>query len=150
MSITQTSPNLGMVLPGTSSPDVTDANNVIALITAALLVVDASKGNVQHLTAAGAIAIKPGTVLLNTGTAGAMTLAPPVAGLPGAGGNDGQDLTIIAIDAEAYTVTTTAVNQINGNKHIATFGGAAGDSIRLVAYNGVWYVGDGLNGVTLS
>ena len=150
MSATQTSANLGMVLPGTTSPDMTNSNSVIALLTAALLLLDSSKGNIQHLTAAGAIPIKPGTVMLNTGTAGAMTLAPPVAGLPSAGGNDGQDLTIIAEDAEAYTVTTTAANQINGNKHIATFGGAAGDSIRLVAYNGVWYAGDGLNGVVLS
>lgn len=149
MSITQTSTNLGLTLPGTSSPDMTDSNNVIALLTAALLTIDGSAGNVQHLTAAGAIAVKPGLVMLNTGTTGAMTLVPPTAGLPAAGGNDGQGITILAVDAEAYTVTTTAVNQINGNKHIATFGGAAGDSIELVAYNGVWY-SKALIGVTLS
>jgi hypothetical protein len=129
---------------------MTNSADTIALLTAAFLLLDGQKDNVQHLTVAGAIAIKPGLVMLNTGTAGAITLAPPVAGLPAAGGNDGQAITIVAEDGEAYTVTTTAVNQINGNKHIATFGGAAGDSMRLIAYNAIWWVAEGLNGVTLS
>jgi hypothetical protein len=137
-----------MVLPGTTSPDVTNSNDTIALLTAALLLLDSQKNNVQHLTAAGAIAIKPGTVMLNAGTAGAMTLAAATAGLPAAGGNDGQELLIVAEDAEAYTVTTGS-NGINGNKHIATFGGAVGDAIRFVAYNAIWWAVE-LNGVTLS
>jgi len=148
MASTQTSQN-GLTLPGTTSPDNSDANSTIALLTAAILALDARK-LVQELTSAGAISIGAGgQVLLKTGTAGAMTLAPPVAGLPSAGGQDGTELLIVSIDAEAYTVTTSAANQINGNKHIATFGGAAGDSIRLVAYNAVWYAVE-LNGVTLS
>lgn len=138
-----------MVLPGTTSPDNTNSADTIALLTAALLLLDSQKNNVQHLTVAGAIAIKPGLVMLNTGTAGAMTLALPTAGLPSAGGNDGQELSIVAEDAEAYTVTTPS-DGINGVHHVATFGGAAGDSIRLVAYDGSWWVADGLNGVVIS
>jgi hypothetical protein len=138
-----------MILPGTTSPDVTNSADTIALLTAALLVVDSQKNNVQHLTAAGAIAIKPGTVMLNTGAASAFTLALPTAGLPSAGGNDGQELILIAEDAGAYTVTTPA-NGLNGNHHIATYGGAAGDSIRITAYAGSWWVGGAANGVTIS
>lgn len=147
MSSTQTSQN-GLTLPGTSSPDVTNANDVIALLTAAILAIDARK-LVQELTAAGAISVaNGGQVLLKAGSAAAMTLAVPTAGLPSAGGQDGTELLIVALDAEAYTVTTPA-NGINGNKHIATFGGAVADAIRLVAYNGAWYAVE-LNGVTLT
>jgi hypothetical protein len=128
---------------------MTNSADTTALLTAALLLLDSQKNNVQHITAAGAIAIKPGTVMLNTGTAGAITLALPTAGLPAAGGNDGQELSIVAVDAEAYTVTTPA-SGINAVHHVATFGGAAGDSMRLVAYNASWWVADGLNGVTIS
>lgn len=148
MAITQNSPNLGMVLPGTTNPDMTNSDMTIALLTAALLVLDGARGNVQALTAAGAIAVKPGYVGLKAGSAAAMTLAAPTAGLPGAAGNDGQELLIVAEDANDYTVTTPS-NGINGNKHIATFGGAVGDSIRLAAHGGVWYAVE-LNGVTLS
>lgn len=146
MATTQTSTN-GLTLPGTSSPDVTDSVDVIALLTAAILAIDA-RGTIQEPAAAGAIAVAGGRVLLKAGSAAAMTLAAPAAGLPSAGGQDGLDFLIISTDAYAYTVTTAA-NGINGNKHIATFGGAAGDSVRLVAYNGVWYASE-LNGVTLS
>jgi hypothetical protein len=88
-------------------------------------------------TVAGAIAI-PGTALLLTGATSAMTLAQPVAGAVSAGGNDFQILRIVALDAHAYTVTTSAAG-INGNKNVATCEGAIGDAIDLVAYNGVWY-----------
>jgi hypothetical protein len=129
-----------MLLPTTGNPDFAGGGQTTttAQLVAALLAVDASYGQVQHIAAAGAITVTSGTVFLNTGTAGAISLAAPVAGLPSAGGNDGQSLTIIAIDAEAYVVTAPA-NAINGSKHIATFGGAVGDSIDLVAYGGVWY-----------
>ena len=100
-------------------------------------------------TASGAITQTQGSVLLHGNSALAMTLAPPTAGTPANGGNDGQKLDIFCDGTGAHTVTTTAANQINGNKHIATFGGAVADKISLIAFNGVWYA-TGLTGVTLS
>jgi hypothetical protein len=99
-------------------------------------------------TAAGAISQKEGTVILKTGTAGAMTLANPTAGLPAAGGDDGKELSIVAADAHAYTVTT-GTSGLNGASHIATFAAAIGNGITLTAYNGTWLVTVN-NGITLS
>jgi hypothetical protein len=151
MAGTQTSANLGMVLPGTTSPDVTNANDSIALITAALLQVDAAKAAtaVQSITVAGAITITSGRVFLHTGTAGAITLAAPTAGLPAAGGNDGQVVSIVALDAQAYTVTTPA-NKINGNADTATWTAAMGNNIELTAFGGVWYTLGTPKGVALT
>lgn len=99
-------------------------------------------------TAAGAIA-PGGVALLKTGAASAMTLAAPIAGSPALGGQDGYVLKIVALDAEAYVVTAPA-NAINGNKVTATFGGAVGDSIELVAFGGVWYTSGTALGVSLA
>lgn len=86
-------------------------------------------------TVAGAIAlpthIEEQTILLKTGTAGAFTLALPTAGIQGA------ELQIVALDSEAYTVTTPA-NGINNSLHIATFGGATGNSVLLRAVGTTW------------
>jgi hypothetical protein len=89
-----------------------------------------------------------------------LTLAAPVAGLPSAQvlvsstpdvyapGQDGQSIFVFDTVGAAHTVTTPA-SALNGASHIATFGGDIGDSIKLVAYKGVWYVA-GSTGVTLS
>ena len=105
-------------------------------------------GTTKVYTTAGAIQTF-GTVLLKTGTAGAMTLVLPVAGAQSAGGQDGVHLSILALDAQAYVVTTPA-NGINGADLHATFGGAVGDSLELIAYNGVWYTFLTSLGITLS
>jgi hypothetical protein len=68
MSATQTSPNLGLVLPGTTSPDVTNNANTIALLTAALLQLD-----------------NLGGLLTDTGTANAYAVALPIVESPTAG-----------------------------------------------------------------
>lgn len=96
MSATQTSTNLGLTLPGTSSPDVSDSANTIALLTAALLVLDNLAGlqadtgtaNTYAVALAPAIALFTGmeinfkaahantgasTLALNGGTAKAIT-----------------------------------------------------------------------------
>lgn len=96
----------------------------------------------------GAIAVKEGCVFITKGSAAALTLAVPTAGLPNAGGDDGRVLQIKSTGAFAHTVTTPA-NGINGNKHVATFSGAVTDYIELIAYNGVWTTG-GMSGITLS
>jgi hypothetical protein len=80
----------------------------------------------------GAIAIKSGHVVITKGSAAAMTLAAPIATT-----DDFKRLTIFATTGFAHTVTTPA-NKINGNKLTATFANA-GDSLELVAYQGVWY-----------
>jgi hypothetical protein len=108
---------------------------------------EANNFAVAEYTVAGAIALG-GKAYLKTGTAGAFTLAAPLAGAQSAGGNDGMVMKITALDAEAYVVTC-ATDSINGNKDTATFGGAIGDSITLEAFGGAW-LATGLNGVTLS
>lgn len=102
-------------------------------------------------TAAGAIA-SPGSAFLETGAASDFTAPAPTSGAPavgGSGGNDGQRLLIVALDAEAYVVTFPASSLEPGGYHIATFGGAIGDNIELIAYGGKWYV-LAETGVTLS
>jgi len=142
--------NSGAVVPTTGAPDYGGGATDFALLCLALAALDACVKNVapQHLTAAGAVSIKPGNVFLNTGTAGAFTLALPTAGSVASGGNDGQEMAFFAEDAEAYTLTTPT-SGYNDAHHIATFGGAAGDSITVVAYNGFWWV-KSLNAVVIS
>ena len=106
-----------------------------------------SPGTAKLYTAAGAIQTF-GTVLLKTGTAGAMTLALPVAGAQPAG-QDGVHLSIIALDAEAYVVTTPP-NGINGADDTMTWAAAIGNSIELIAYNGGWVTFLTSKGITLS
>ena len=105
--------------------------------------------NPTKYTVAGAIANNTGVAELKTGTAGAMTLANPIAGPQSAGGQDGMTLTIVSLDAEAYVVTTPAL-AINGADDTATFGGAIGDSIELLAVAGAWVTVGTAKGVVLS
>lgn len=138
--------NKGLALVPSTSPDYDDEFGTIHNAAMASLDVD---GGVQVVTATGAGAISPivGKVVITASGAALLTLAQPVAGLPSAGGNDGQQLTIFSTAAHAHTVTT-ASNGINGAKHVATFA-AAQDVIVLTAYNGVWYT-VGANTTTLS
>jgi hypothetical protein len=101
--------------------------------------------NTATLAAAdGAIAVKLGVVAITKGTAAVLTLASPTAGT-----DDGKLLTIVSTTAAAHTVTVTAGFNGSGTAgDVATFGAAAGNSISVVAYNGVWYVTN-LQGVTL-
>ena len=46
---------------------------------------------------------------------------------------------IVALDAEAYTVTTAA-DGINGTGDTLTASAAVGDTVDLVAFGGVWYI----------
>jgi len=85
-------------------------------------------------TALGAIAIERGLISLN-GTTLAMTLADPTLA------DNGKVMCIMSENASAHTVTYTA--GFNGGttaRDVATFGGAIGDNMVLVAKNGVWWV----------
>jgi len=96
--------------------------------------------------ASGAIAAKTGIVMLTKAGVAAMTLAAPVAGT-----DDGKVLTIVAATANAHTVTqaTPGFNNAGASGDVATFGGAIGDSMQIVAYNGRWHV-ISLRNVTLA
>lgn len=93
----------------------------------------------QAITVAGptAITLKSGLVLLaRTAGAAATTLAAPTAGT-----DDGKVLHLLATTAQAHTVTVAGgANGGGAAADVGTFGGAIGDCVTLVAYNGVWYV----------
>jgi hypothetical protein len=103
----------------------------------------------------GAISISHGTVVLQSTSVLAMTLAASQSGA-NAGyvsgsllvQKDGEELLIVDAGGAAHTITTPS-NVINGNKHIATFGGTVGSFLRLVAIAGIYYV-TGNSGVTLT
>lgn len=97
-------------------------------------------------SASGAIAEKNGTVFLTKAGVAAMTLSAPTAT-----SDDNKQLTIISTTAQAHTVNQASPGFNSGGaaSDVATFGGAIGDSISLVAYQGVWYVESKTN-VTLA
>lgn len=99
----------------------------------------------QTLTGDGAITNKNGTVVLNKAGVIAATLANPTATT-----DDYKKLVILSLTAQAHTVTVTGGFGNGGSgKDVATFGGAAGDCLTVMAYQGYWYV-IGANGVTLA
>jgi hypothetical protein len=145
--------NRGFAKVATSSPDY-EANGPWAALNTTLDTLDVAMG-IEVDSADGAIAIKEGTVIITKGSAAALTLAAPTAGLPAAGtpGDDGKVLRIISTTAFAHTVTTPANNIKDGStttKDTATWAARVGGSIVLAAYGGAWYVvGTPLN-VTLT
>lgn len=85
-------------------------------------------------TVLGAITVQPGVSFIN-GTTLAMTLVNPTIE------QNGMVMIISATNASAHTVTYTA--GFNGGttaRDVGTFGGAIGDNLVIVAYNGVWWV----------
>jgi hypothetical protein len=121
--------------------------------------VDTVQSNLDEATAVGvnpvtaydgtgghkALAVTTGTALLTKGTAGTdYTIAAPTVTT-----HDGRIVRIISTTAAAHVVTAGA-GVINGaTSGVATFGGAIGDTITLVAYQGVWYATSKL-GVTIT
>jgi hypothetical protein len=93
----------------------------------------------------------PDTVVVTKGTAAALTLAAPTAGVPAKGGHDGMRITILSTTAAAHTVTNTTPGFNNGStaSDVGTFGAAIGNWMTVEAYNGIWYVVGSLN-VTLA
>lgn len=134
-------------LPKISSNSPDFNNPLVTAHNSALDALDAWKA-VEVDSANAAIGLKEGTVFITKASAEALTLALPTAGLPSAGGDDGKELEIVSTTAYAHTVTTPA-SGLNGASHIATFGTAVGNNIRLKAYSGGWYVISSI-GITLS
>lgn len=79
----------------------------------------------------------------------ALTIVDPTATT-----HDGVTLTFIATTAQAHTLSNAAGSGFfssgGGTKDIATFGGAIGDGITIIAYQGKWYIDPrGVTNVTL-
>ncbi len=90
---------------------------------------------VVAITADGAIAVPSSSTMYFFTKAGVavMTLVDPTATT-----HDGIELTFMATTANANTLDL--VTGINGSgSDIGTWGGAAGDAVVLIAYQGVWY-----------
>ena len=148
-----TTSQLGIVVPSTGCPDyhvgVGGQLSPDAMLAAAVINLESRIGNVEVDSASGAIASTYGTVFITKAGVAAMTLAKPIAGLPSAGGHDGQQLEIISTTANAHTVTTPS-NGINGAHVTLTFTAAVGTNVILTAYNGTWYVNPSTPGITIS
>jgi hypothetical protein len=108
-----------------------------ALLTFGSLTVSAGVQEVAVVAAVdGAITAKRGVVIITKATAAALTIAAPTATT-----DDGKVVRIIAGTAAAHTVTQASdgFNGAGSSGDVATFGGAAGDSMEIVAYQGKWY-----------
>jgi len=96
------------------------------------------KETVAAAAADGAITAKTGIVSITKAGVAALTLADPATPA-----DDGKRLSIIAATANAHTVDNSAGSGFNGGgtgSDVATFGGAVGDSMELVALGGIWHV----------
>jgi len=90
----------------------------------------------QTLTDTGAITAKNGICLLNKAGVIAATLANPTDVT-----DDFKRLSIRSLTAQAHTVTVTGGFGNGGTgEDVATFSGAIGDGIELMAYGGKWYI----------
>lgn len=91
---------------------------------------------VAAVTADGAISVPVGNTtyfITEDADGAAMTLVDPTATT-----HDGVTLTFISTTAQAHTLDlVTGIN--GGAADVGTFGGAVGDSVTIVAYQGVWY-----------
>ena len=108
---------------------------------------------VQAKGSTDVIPVGSGEVFITTAGVDAMTLALPKAGVYPAGvaqslgdpRDDGKEIVIISTTLFAHTITTPT-NGINGSLHLVTFGAlAAGNYIRLKAFNGTWWQLDSRN-----
>ena len=95
--------------------------------------------NVEVASANGAIAsVAGGHVFVTKAGVCALTLAAPFA--------DGAELTITSTTANAHTVTITAgLAGAGTGADVLTFGGAIGESITLISYNGNWHKKSAIN-----
>jgi hypothetical protein len=89
----------------------------------------------------GTVAIKDGQVVISKGSAIALTLPAPAAGLPTAStpGDDGKVLRIVSTTAFAHVVTCAQGFNGKGASGTATFGAAKGNGCELIAQGGQWY-----------
>lgn len=95
-------------------------------------------------SANGAITVKSGLVVITKATAAALTLADPTATT-----DDGKELVIVSATAAAHTIDNSAGSGFSGAGavgDVCTFSAAKGNTLRLVAYQGVWYTVTNIGG----
>lgn len=110
--------------------------NIMDGVTASAAELNLNDKEAQTLTDTGAISIKNGIVKLNKAGAIAATLANPTDVT-----DDGKRLTILSLTAQAHTVTVTGgFGNGSTGEDVATFSGAIGDNINLIASGGYWYI----------
>jgi hypothetical protein len=102
-------------------------------------------GAQEVVSADGAIAVptENTTYFVTKAGVAAMTLVDPTATT-----HDGLELTFISATAQAHTLSNAAgsgFNAAGAGGDVATFGGAKGDNITIVAYQGDWYVKNSIN-----
>src|SRR5579859_5948396 len=106
MALTNTSANLGLTSIGANHPENEAAASSLSTIINALITSVDNMGSVQVLSLDGAITVTAGAlkqmVNITKATAAAITIAAPVAGLPSAGGNDGQEIVVTSETAAAH------------------------------------------------
>ncbi|MCB0251815.1 MAG: hypothetical protein KDI07_24820, partial [Anaerolineae bacterium] len=83
------------------------------------------------------------TAIITKGTAAALTLAAPTATT-----HDGVIIDITSTTAAAHTVTATTIgfNAGDAASDVCTFSAAIGNNLRVVAYQGEWYVLNNIGG----
>jgi hypothetical protein len=126
----------------------TEDDNLDKLDAAIAALQKGQRDGIELEAADGAIGIVEGLAVITKGSAAALSLAAPTPGGPGVG-DDGKHLSILSTTAFAHVVTTPA-NKVNGSKLTATFAAAVDSNIELIAYNGIWYVQNTPQGVTLT
>ena len=113
-----------------------DEINLLDGVTATTAELNLNDKEAQTMTADGAITIKNGIVKLNKAGVLAATLANPTDVT-----DDGKRLTILALTAQLNTVTVTGGFGNGGaGEDVATFSGAIGDNLNLIASGGFWYI----------
>ena len=97
---------------------------------------------INAYAANGAITIASQVAVITKGTAAAMTLAAPTTGT-----DDGVTITIASDTAAAHTITATTIgfNKADAAGDVATLGGAIGDGLAVMAYQGEWLVLNNIN-----
>lgn len=92
----------------------------------------------QVLAADGEITIKSGVVLLTK----ADGVVEATLDAPTPTTDDGKILYIVSTTAQEHTITATTIgfNAADTDGDVATLGGAIGDGLVVVAYQGEWYV----------
>jgi hypothetical protein len=121
------------ITPGAAAASkcvVLDANKAVSDITAL--------APTQVASADGAITIKHGTVVITKAGVAALTLADPTAAT-----DDFKVLIILSVTAQAHTISNAAGSGFNAGgagADVATLGGAKGDGLTVMAYQGDWFV----------
>lgn len=107
---------------------------------------------VGAVSASGAIAIvayNKHFMITKSASGAAMTIVDPTATT-----HDGVTLTFVSTTAQAHTLDNSAGSGFfssgGASKDVATFGGAIGDGLTIIAYQGKWYIDPrGMTNITL-